>query len=117
MFPGIVSRHRNLHGAMRRPRCAVASGNGRFPYTRTAGGPAKIAASANGHTNPNPEPVTQICVIPAGNSVPNVDDLSDVLMPGRQGVFLPRYSSTAGASGTASLAFCSSESGGAKRAS
>ena len=43
--------------------------------------------------------------------------LSDVLTPRRQGVFLRLYSSTAGASRTASLAFCSSESGGAKRAS
>ena len=43
--------------------------------------------------------------------------LSDVLTPRRQGVFLRLYSSTAGASRTASLAFCSSESGGARWAS
>ena len=53
---------------------------------------------------------------PARNSVPDAG-LSDVLTPGRQGVFLRLYSSTAGASRTASLAFCSSESGGARWAS
>ena len=63
-----------------------------------------------------PEPVTQVCAIRARNSVPGVG-LSDVLTPGHQGVFLRLYSSTAGASRTASLAFCSSESGGARWAS
>ena len=53
---------------------------------------------------------------PARNSVPDAG-LSDVLTPRRQGVFLRLYSSTAGASRTASLAFCSPESGGAKWAS
>ena len=53
---------------------------------------------------------------PARNSVPDAG-LSDVLTPRRQGVFLRLYSSTAGAIRTASLAFCSSESGGAKWAS
>jgi len=62
----------------------LCRGNGRFPYTgMTGGGPARIAASANG----------------------------------RQGVFLRLRSLTARASRTASLAFCSSESGGAKWAS
>ena len=32
-FPGIVSRPCDLRGAMRRPRCAVVSDNGCFPYT------------------------------------------------------------------------------------
>ncbi len=65
---------------------------------------------------PDPEPVTQVCAIRARNSVPDAG-LSDVLTPGRQGVFLRLCSSIAGASRTASLAFCSSESGGAKWAS
>ena len=58
----------------------------------------------------------QVCAIRARKSVPGVG-LSDVLTPGHQGVFLRLYSSTAGAGRTASLAFCSSESGGARWAS
>ena len=65
---------------------------------------------------PDLEPVTQVCAIRARNSVPDAG-LSDVLTPGRHGVFLRLYSCTAGASRTASLAFCSSESGGARWAS
>ncbi len=53
---------------------------------------------------------------PARESVPGVG-LSDVLTPRRHDVFLRLDSFTAGASRTASLAFCSSESGGAKWAS
>ena len=36
MFPGIVSRHRNLHGAMRRPRDVIRPGG--------SGGAAVITA-------------------------------------------------------------------------
>ena len=79
--------------------------------------PAKIIASAPGHTDlPGPGAGHAGLRIRARNSVPDAG-LSDVLTPRRQGVFLRLYSSTAGASRTASLAFCSSESGGGRWAS
>ena len=109
----------------REPRTSVARdaarrcrGNGRFPYAGMTGGPGQ-----DRRQRPRPygssrtrsrsrRSATFAHVIPFRGA-----GLSNVLTPGRQGVFLRLYSSTAGASRTASFAFRSSESGGARWAS
>ena len=48
-----IPRHLTMKVTSRRrapPRCVAVSGNGRFPYIRTTGRPAKIIASASGCT-------------------------------------------------------------------